>query len=539
MMHLAIARWMAILASGASLCSAAVDKNKEKNEAVPLPVSLFETKTVCRVEKDGVNVFIRCFFNSENDLLYRVGKGANKQISFGSTTLIAADAKSGVQAKGEVIHGTSDDCTPWNLNGTYIGANHGCSNVRELICPGHGKTASDLGSEWKDAAGVKFYIIRIVDDKRVWVLSENKGSNDIWKFVTTIAGSSLTNTSSPEVINITSNQMTQLIPACRIQKQAYLVDGKTPLPEKKAVDCSYLDIVEEYDIINPASLLDKIRQFPGKEQNFVGEDLAGVIHNSIIYRFWPNGAIVIYHTSKALQQFNIGYMGFIQSAKLNTGNFRAHEYYIPKTKPFRLGGTDYNFQALQDFRAPVPASINFQSSAGTITDELNLPDRFIQLLGDRENGKFIGKAAFAMGYSPVSGMTKTGQRQRNTSSGGLIYTSSKSYPCALNNRIGATVPAGTVFNCTAYRTYYDPRRNPNATCVYWYKENDDYLVYLDYHRNVDHEIVVLPPEMTGKKMSIIEQTSSFRLLTDNTVAEKGIIISVTNEYGYSVLRIAD
>jgi len=498
-----------------------------------------DRKTVCRVEKDGVNVFIRCFFSADKDLLHLVGKGRNKQISFLSTMLVAADTNGGVQAKGEVIHDIGDDCAPWNLNGTYIGANHGCSNVRELTCPGHNKTASDLGSEWEDAAGVKFYIIKIVDDNRVWVLSENKGSNDIWKFTPIITGSLLTNTSLPDVINISSNKQAQLTPVCRIQKQEYLVDGKTPLPEKKAVDCGYLDIVEEYDIINPASLLNKIRQSPGKERNFVGEDLDGVIHNSIIYRFLPNGAIVVFHTSKALQQFNIGYMGFIQSVKLRLGNYRAHEYYIPKTKPFSLNGTNYNFWVLQDFRGRIPDSINFQSSAETITDERNLPDRFIQLLGDRENGKFIGKVAFAMGYSPVSGVTKIGERPRNTSSGGFIYTSSKSYPCALNDRIGATVPAGTVFNCTAYRIYYDPRRNPNATCVYWYKENDDYLVYLDYHRNVDNEIVVLPPEMTGKKISIIEKTSSFRLLTDKTVPEKGIAISVTNEYGYSVLCIAD
>jgi len=503
------------------------------------PVFRFDTKTVCRVEKDGANVFVRCCFSSDKDLLHLVGKGTNKQISFLNTMLVAVDTNGGVQAKGEVIHGMGDDCTPWNLNGTYIGANHGCSDVRELTCPGHSKTASDLGSEWKDAAGVKFYIIRIVDGNRVWVLSENKGSNDIWKFTTTITGSSLTNTASPDVINISSNRMAQLTPACRIRKQECLVDGKTPLPEKQAVDCGYLDIVEEYDIINPASLLDKIRQSPGKERDFVGDDLDGVIHNSIIYRFLPNGAIVVYHTSKALQQFKIGYMGFIQSAKLHAGNYQAHEYYIPKTKPFSLKGTNYNFQALQDFRAPIPVAIDFQASAGTISDERNLPDRFIQLLGNRVNGKFIGKAAYAMGYSPLSGITKIGERSRYTSSGGFIYTSSKSYPRALNNRIGAVVLAGTVFNCTAYRTYYDPQGNPNATCVYWYKENDNYLVYLDYHRNVDNEVVALPPEMKGKKISIIEKTPSFSLRTDKTVPEKGIILSVTNGYGYSVLRISD
>lgn len=498
-----------------------------------------DRENICRVEKNGDDVLIRCVFSADQDLLHRIGKGTNKQISFGSTALVVADTNGGVQAKGEVIHGIGDDCTPWNINGTFIGANHGCSDGRELTCPGHGKTAADLGSEWKDAAGVKFYIIRIVDANRVWVLSENKGSNAIWQFVQTITGSTLTNTSAPDVINISSDKMAQLTPACRIQKQAYLADGQTALPEKKEVACNYLDIVEEYDIINPASLLAKIRQSPGQERDFVGADLDGVIHNSIIYRFLPNGAIVVLHTSTALQDFKIGYMGFIQSAKMHAGNDQTHEYYIPKTKPFSLGGTNYNFQAIQDFKPRLSVSVGFQASEKSIADEQNLPDRFIQLLGDRENGKLVRKVGFALGYSPVSGVTKIGERSRYTSSAGSIYITSKSYPCAINNKVGAIVPAGTVFNCVAYRIYFNPQINPKATCVYWYKENNDYLVYLDYHRNVENEVVALPAEMTGKKIAIIEKTPSLALKTNKTVPDKGIMLSVTDNYAYAVLRLSD
>lgn len=498
-----------------------------------------EGDNICRVEKDGDNVFIRCVFSIDKDLQHHVGKGINKQIAFKSTILVTADTNGIVQATGDVIHGISDDCTPWSINGTFIGANHGCSDVRELTCPGHGKTESDLGSEWQDGAGTKFYIIKIVDDNRVWVLSENKGSNDIWKFVTTIAGSALTNTSAPDVFKFSSNIMAQLTPACRIRKQEYLSDGKTALPEKKAVACNYLDIVEEYDIINPASLLAKIRQSPGKAHSFVGAGLEGVIHNSIIYRFLPNGAIVIYHTSTALQDFKITGMGFIQSAKMNTGHYQAHEYYIPKTKPFCLGGINYNFLALQDFKPPVPIPVVFQASAGTLADEQALPDRFIQLLGDRASGKFSGQVGFALGYSPISGVTKSGERSRNTNCGGSIYKTSKSYPCAIDAKIGAIVRAGTVFNCVAYRVYFDPQRYPKATCVYWYKENNDYLVYLDYHQNVDNEVVVLPPAMTGKRISIVEKTPSLTLTAGKMVPEKGIILSVTDNYGYAVLRISE
>ena len=497
-------------------------------------------QNICRVEKDGDKVFIRCGFSADKDLLHAVGKGTNKQINFAGTTLVAADPKAGVQAKGEIIHAIGDDSTPWNINGTYIGANHGCSDARELTSPGHGKTTADLGSEWKDGAGNKFYIIRIVDDNRIWVLSENKGGNDIWKFVNTVKGNALTNTAAVDVvINIASNKMVQLTPACRIRKQEYLADGKMALPEKKEVVCNCLDIVEEYDIINPASLLAKMRQSPGKEQNFTGEELDGVIHNSIIYRFLPNGAIVVYHTSKALQDFKIGHMGFIQSAKMSIGNYQAHEYYIPKTKPFSFGGINYNFRDLQDFKPRIPVPIKFSAATGSVEDAQNLPDRFIQLLGDTENGKFTGKAGYALGYSPLSGVTKIGERSRYTSSAGNIAGTSKSYPCAINSRVGEIVPAGTVFNCVAYRIYFNPRKNPKSTCVYWFKENDDYLVYLDYHQNVENEVVALPPEMTGKRISIIEKTPSFTLKTEKTVPARGLILAIKDNYGYAVLRISD
>ena len=45
--------------------------------------------------------------------------------------------------------------------------------------------------------------------------------------------------------------------------------------------------------------------------------------------------------------------------------------------------------------------------------------------------------------------------------------------------------------------------------------------------------------MTGKKISIIEKTPSLTLKTNNTVPGKGIILSVTGNYGYAVLRISD
>jgi len=79
----------------------------------------------------------------------------------------------------------------WNINGTYIGANHGCSDARELTCPNHGRTVADLGTVWQDEAGAKFVILKIADANHLWVMSTNSSRGSIWQFNTKVTGASL------------------------------------------------------------------------------------------------------------------------------------------------------------------------------------------------------------------------------------------------------------------------------------------------------------------------------------------------------------
>lgn len=118
-----------------------------------------------RVVKRGEYVFVRSAFSSHRDLVVRVGKGSNRQINFLNTRLVPVSAgmDAGAINGGTLIHGNGDDATPWNINGTCIGGNHGCSDTRELPCPNHGMTVADLGSEWVDEAGTKFYLVKVAD----------------------------------------------------------------------------------------------------------------------------------------------------------------------------------------------------------------------------------------------------------------------------------------------------------------------------------------------------------------------------------------
>lgn len=82
--------------------------------------------------------------------MVRVGKGSNRQVNFAGARLVAR--ASGMAEKelnaGRLIHGCGGESTPWNINGTYIGANHGCSDLREVTRPGHQRNTAELGRRW-------------------------------------------------------------------------------------------------------------------------------------------------------------------------------------------------------------------------------------------------------------------------------------------------------------------------------------------------------------------------------------------------------
>ena len=491
-----------------------------------------------RVVKYGEHVFLRSAFSPQHDLVVRVAKGTNRQINFVSTLLVNASAGMSMQelTVGTTIHGNGDDSTPWNINSTYIGANHGCSDARVVTIPEHGLTTADLGTLWTDEAGAQFCLLKIADKDRGWFLPPSTSQNAIWHFNRKYTGSTLKNQAG-RTLTHTKISMVQLTPACRIKTQQYLIDGKTPLVEGEPSACDFFDIVEEYDIINPASIVQDMIDHPGEQRSFTAAHLAGVIRNHITYRFHPNGAHVIHTKSTALQEFRIGYMGFIQSGKLYTGKFDTHEYYIPKTLPFTQDDTAYDFRAIQDYRARPKSPLRFRTASKNIEFPENLPERFFQFLGRKDGDKTVREVGYGLGYSLINGMTKPAIRAGGAGSSLMLYSSAKTYPTAIDSKAARTIPAGTKFDCIAYRQYFHPAAQPNATCFLWHKEGTDTVVYADYHKAVDRDVLKLPAELVGKKITIVEKTPSLTLHTHESVPENGMIVSVSNDYGYMVIRV--
>ena len=500
---------------------------------IPTPATL-------QVMKSGGDVQIRSPFYDGKDLLIWIGLGLNHQINSRSTFLVDSSTPMSEQIPSNAltIHGNGDDAAAWRINSSPIGANHGVEGVCEMTSVSHGLTTADLGREWCDEGGQRFYLIKVVSSDSLWFLGKNSVSAPFWKFDTVPTGQSLTASLSKRMLPFSKYLVTQLRPACRIRRQDYLINGNKPLENGQISTGSFLEIAEEYDIINPGSVLADIIAHPGMERSFIADHLDAVLRNGITYRFYPNGSCVIDTKSKALQSFNLVAALFVMTAKLTTMHTSySREYYVPKTKPFILGGRAFDFQRIQNCDEDLSEAVHWKADGSYVENPQNLPERFIQFLARKEDGKSIHDVGFALGYSLIHGITQPQQRAANASEAGWLNTNIKTYPTAMDSKMGV-IPAGMEFNCVGYRDYFSPRDYPDASCVYWHPEGDDILVYADYHQKLDSTLVKLPPEFTGRKIAIVEQTPSINLQTKDIVPSAGIALSVAENYGYIVLKLS-
>ncbi|MHC4872959.1 MAG: hypothetical protein ACYTFY_14040 [Planctomycetota bacterium] len=491
------------------------------------------------VLKKGNRIYIRSSFSASQDLVCCMDKVTvgNCHINFRSTSLIPAG--SAIDKPGKVIHTTSDDSCPVFFNGMYIGGNHGSTGARIINSTAHGLTTADIGSAWQDGAGTFFFLLKIINENKLCFMSENQAEPGFWKFITTFKGDKLTQMAGDKTVAIEGTpQFYQLRPAIRIIEQKFLLNGTDELKDNAETDCSYFDIVDSHEILAPDTLLDVVKLSKGKEIDFADEAVEPYITQHITYRFQPMGACTIMTKFKANREIKLRgkgtgfcYMGFVQTAPLVTSDDEMLEMYVPKTVPMKAGGKEYDFSFPVDVNAVENfPTVRFFFSAGS-ADKNNLPERFIQLAGSKEKPRQVG---FAIGYSLFEGITRPEIRAKTTLKPGTIYKSRKIYPAAFDTRM-TVLPEDKELYCIAYRQYFNPALNKDASALYMHKQEDSLVVYADYHKSVTDNKISLPSEYTGKKISVLEKSPSLTTAGD-TVSEEGISVTVKDK-GYVVLKI--
>ena len=473
-----------------------------------------ETLTVIR---DGDDVLIQSDFPG-GYTLHQTGwaKGPNRQFNFRNVTLSKGDDKQ------VLIKPSGDDACPWNLNSTYIGANHGDSiNSGLIFSQPHGLTEKDCGSKWTDPKGKNFYIIKIENSNVVWVLSDNISKNQgIWQFIRPNPKLPLRNADGRELKGF-KVQFRQLYSPVRILSRKYLADD-SPVQDKAALKCRVFTVEEEYDIIATDAILKHVQANPGRQVSFNEPGLDRVLSQKIVYSFYPDSSCIVTHHVKFYRDVRLGYMGFIQAIRMSKGKYAKHLYYVPKTLPFEYDRQEWDFAHLVDFTRPIKGSMFLTEK--TFENPESMPERFIQYLKD---GKDLPDIGFVCGYSLLEGCTTPEEHAKNAATALFLYKSHKTYPHALDGGKIRTIKAGQTFYCMAYRQYFDPTQG-----YYLNRQGEYQVMYVDFHAPVKGKKIDLPPSVRGLKPELVEKASNVGW----RISGSSLLFDSPDSYGFCVLK---
>ena len=499
-----------------------------------------------QVWRDDRRTLIRSKFSQEFDLVVELWHMTDE-----NAWLISPDTPITDFNTGRLIHCGPDDF-PASFLGEYgtLNGNHGSCFARNLLIFDHGMSEKDLGAIVTDCAGKEYCLMQIPNPDTLLVHPLATGDNlrpDFPKFT----GEKLFY--NGRTIPVIASTPAQLYPSNRIFRNEFLVDGKTPLPKGELVSCTFLDRVLDYDVVSPVALVDMVRNtrgqrhFPefslqramvdlseheGDSAYDIYRSLPALLHYNVDMRHENGGACVIYRHTEIRQALT--FLEALDVMSIWSGEFRekpVQEFYIPKTSPFALTSTDgrtelMDFTMIARFDKDFPADCML--SQQDCPDPMKQPDRFIRFSGNERR-----ELGLALGYSLCHGLSADpAWKELRPNIYGFPPTW-KMYPRIFRVEHPA---AGWQVDTISYRQYFNPLQEPDATCFFCHHENDDLIVYLDFHKSLQQKTISLPQEVSGCRMEVVEKTDSVAISTCENTMNPQIVIDVTGEYGYIVLR---
>ena len=434
-----------------------------------------------------------------------------------------------------IVNNEDDNC-PVNLSSGYLGAGHGYDRARKVTAVNHGKTYEDIGSEWlagDDRPWNHAWLVRVVDADTLIFMGRN-ASNDY--DTDSVAGTTLTHVNGAvhtDTINGSENVQYLLAPVDKNHVKRILLDGETEVSENGEYKAQkFVDIVEEYDIVNPQTIVSEIlanKPAGGYTENPPINTGSTFLHFSNVYRILSDGTMILFSTLDNSVPVTLGYWGGTQYAQKSPANafggalFR----YVPKVLP--IDG--------RDFRTPFNmANWNFTANVVTTAweNENFPPDRLLHLFTDANN-KYV--AGFAVGYLPIA-EGDASIRKNNISNAMMLYQTQKAYFHLVDTGgvNGNAWEQYKPFQSIIYRKPIVDVANIHTDAYFIPLEEKCYL-YADYHNTADDRIKV-PAEYVGKPITIIEKSSNITVY--GTIATDEIrirCITADPMYGYVVIQI--
>ena len=435
---------------------------------------------IALARRDG-KLFLRTRFSDTDDLVTELLIGRNGQFEFGQSRRIPAGlgVTSDNMLTGTQVYAAVDESTPVMTTYGNIAANHGALTALTITVKAHGFTVADIGKAKLLSRNRNYYILQIIDQNTLLVMSENIGQNKIGYFDrTTMRTEFEYNGKKYQISNLIH---TQLYPNVRITKQELKIDGKA-LPEGEFIIRGKKLVCDEtYEVISPASLLDNVLKNPGKTPNLVAPELKGALELNNVYTFTPDGTAYIQQKYRFLEKTALRQLGLVQTQIIGIPSrnpFR--EYIIPKAKSFKQDNKIYDFSKGVDTTQKLP---RIYFSPANIANPANLPERFIQSAGrnDAKLGK-IRETGLVIGYSLTTGASRP-EIRKNTAAKMPIWINitQKSYPYVIYSQGGIIYEPGTTIECSGYRKFFDPNKFGNkAYASYTITENGQKLLYMHF-----------------------------------------------------------
>lgn len=392
---------------------------------------------------------------NEKYYLIQLFKGLNYQSFFCNTPIDFV--LSGFALKDEIddfrpskiISFCTDECTPTNTNGCFIGANHGLIWGINIESVNHGLDYSYIGTTLTDENGTKFTVLHIIDKNNFVVLSENKGeSEETYKFVSKTTGKLKSDFSNKEIENY--NQSSTELKANRtIEKSIIVYNGKQAKKLSPSqiftIDCDYVELVDRYIIVNYASIINEIaknRPKNGYKANFDITELGkGMIEMNITYRILSDGTVLSIFDNKALVDVKWKeYLGAMCQLKENYMGGKTYRY-IPNVLPFEVDGIKYDFAKGVDLQGDYPQSFEAKKEYyGKY-----IPNRTLDVFNDLKGKNSLG---FSIGFLPVYD-GEFEKRKQNNQYCYYFYRSKKNYPVFIS---GEKISGA---KGVAFKKYYD------------------------------------------------------------------------------------
>ena len=125
------------------------------------------------VYKDGNDFFVRSAFSGTEDIIIHNWRYANEK-----AYLVKKGTPITAYAKGIVLHQAGDEYPATAPLGGFatLSGNHGSFFLHRLQIPGHGMSSKDVGGIVKNAKGVSYVIMKIVD--KDYILIHPEGTPD-------------------------------------------------------------------------------------------------------------------------------------------------------------------------------------------------------------------------------------------------------------------------------------------------------------------------------------------------------------------------